>query len=212
MPVCNEQANLPRRVAGLLEVLPDLAGRFEVAMIDHGSSDATPEVAHELAAGYPQLSVLSYPRPLDSATILREGLQATLGELVLFWSDAIADAHDFHRLLRVAPSTDAVAGRLGSSPANLAASRDAGQHPAVLLFNRRVATAWRGAETGETLLQYLLRKRYRIAELVLRPTAEQPAGRNAAAASGPPAMHALRMGKRSAAQTSAPHSSRRPLR
>ena len=112
LPVCNDQANLSRRLSSLLEVLPELAGRFEMAVIDHGSSDATAEVAHEMAAGYPQLCVLSYPRPLDGSSVLRHGLQATSGEMVLCLMDPTADPHDFHRLVRASQATDAVAGRL----------------------------------------------------------------------------------------------------
>ncbi|HEY5315198.1 MAG TPA: glycosyltransferase, partial [Pirellulales bacterium] len=71
LPVCNDQAHLARRLSSLLEVLPEVAGRFEMAVIDHGSSDATAEVAHDLAASYPQVCVLSYPRPLDGSSVLR---------------------------------------------------------------------------------------------------------------------------------------------
>lgn len=204
LPVCNDQAHLSRRLSSLLEVLPELAVRFEMAVIDHGSSDATAEVAHDLAAGYPQVCALSYPRSLDGSSVLRHGLQATSGEMVLLVMDPSADPHDFHRLVRAAQATDAVAGRLpppllGGNPAGI---RDAAGQPALLLFNRRVATAWRSMQTDETLPAYLLRKRYRIAELLVRrsadnarPAASQPPAISAPTGS-PPAMHALRSSKR----------------
>lgn len=198
LPVCNDQANLSRRMSSLLEVLPELAVQFEMAVIDHGSSDATAEVAHDLAAGYPQVCVLSYPRSLDGCGALRHGLQATSGEMVLFLMDPAADPHDFHRLVRAGQATDAVAGRLppplkGGIPAGI---RDAAGQPALLLFNRRVATAWRTAQTDETLLAYLLRKRYRIGELLVRRTADNARPIAIQPAASPPAMHALRSSKR----------------
>jgi glycosyltransferase involved in cell wall biosynthesis len=198
LPVCNDQANLSRRLSSLLEVLPELTGRFEVAVIDHGSCDATAEVAHDVAAGYPQVGVLSYPQPLDGSSVLRQGLQATHGEMVLLLMDPAADPHDLHRLVLAAQATDAVAGRLPPlAGGSLAAGCDAAGQPALLLFNRRVATAWRSTQTDEPLLTYLLRKRYRIAELLVRRSTDKPRPVAGHPVVPPPAMHALRSSKRS---------------
>ena len=38
----------------LLEVLPELTPRWDVLVMDNGSTDATVEVAHELVGRYPQ--------------------------------------------------------------------------------------------------------------------------------------------------------------
>jgi glycosyltransferase involved in cell wall biosynthesis len=181
-----------------LEVLPELAARFEVAILDHGSSDATAELAHDLAAGYPQISATSYPRQFDSSAALRCGLQTTSGEMVLLVMDAAADPHDFHRLAKAAGTADAVAGRLQPTPAEgpMRGSRDAAQVPALLLFHRRVATAWRSTQTDETLVNYLLRKRYRIVEVLVRRLADGLAPPAKHPVVPPPAMHALRSGRR----------------
>jgi glycosyltransferase involved in cell wall biosynthesis len=209
LPVCNAQAYLSKRLSTLLEVLPEIAARFEIAILEHGSSDATAELGHDLAAGYPQICVLSHPRQMDSSAALRRGLQATHGELVLFVMDAAVDPHDFHRLAKAAEAADAVAGR--QQPTSVEGpnrpARDASQMPALLLFHRRVATAWRSATTSETLINYLMRKRYRIVEVPVRQAIEapsEPAKRPAVSppAMSPPAMHALRSSRRTGASAS----------
>jgi glycosyltransferase involved in cell wall biosynthesis len=50
----------------LLEVLPDLAERFAVLVVDQGSTDQTLEVAHELALVYPQLRVAPSATSVDT--------------------------------------------------------------------------------------------------------------------------------------------------
>lgn len=50
----------------LLEILPDVAERFAVLVVDQGSTDQTLEVAHELALVYPQLRVASSASFADS--------------------------------------------------------------------------------------------------------------------------------------------------
>ena len=203
LPVCNAQANLPRRMSSLLEVLPELAGRFEMAVIDHGSSDATAELAHDMAAGYPQICVMSYPRPLDSSALLRCGLQTTSGDLVLFVLDAAADPHDFHRLALAAGTADAVAGRLQPTSAEgpTRPIRDAFQVPALLLFHRRVATAWRRHANQRSAYQLLAAEAYRIVEVVVRRLVDMGPAVKQTTIMSPPAMHALRSSKRSAGAT-----------
>jgi len=58
LPVCNAEASLIGQVHDLLDVLPDLNLGFELAIVDDGSSDHTPEIAFELAREYPQVRVL----------------------------------------------------------------------------------------------------------------------------------------------------------
>jgi hypothetical protein len=57
LPVHNAESQLRKNVGELLELASDLTARFGVLIIDDGSTDATYEVAEELAANYPQVSV-----------------------------------------------------------------------------------------------------------------------------------------------------------
>lgn len=57
LPVHNAESRLRKNVRELLEVASELTARFKVLIIDDGSTDATYEVAEELASYFPQVSV-----------------------------------------------------------------------------------------------------------------------------------------------------------
>jgi glycosyltransferase involved in cell wall biosynthesis len=83
LPVHNEQATLATTVAEILEVLPEIARRFELLIIDDGSTDATPELACDLAQHYPQLRVVHHGRRLGRGAALARGVREASGEIVL---------------------------------------------------------------------------------------------------------------------------------
>jgi glycosyltransferase involved in cell wall biosynthesis len=57
LPVYNGESRLRKSVSEILELASELTSKFGVLIIDDGSNDATYEVAEELAAHYPQVSV-----------------------------------------------------------------------------------------------------------------------------------------------------------
>ncbi len=57
LPVHNAESRLRKNVGELLELASELTAKFGVLIIDDGSTDATFEVAGELAAHFPQVSV-----------------------------------------------------------------------------------------------------------------------------------------------------------
>jgi hypothetical protein len=57
LPVYNGETRLRKSVHEILELASELTSKFGVLIIDDGSNDATFEVAEELAAHYPQVSV-----------------------------------------------------------------------------------------------------------------------------------------------------------
>jgi len=60
LPVHNAESQLQKSVTELLEMASELTPKFGVLIIDDGSTDATFEVAEELAAHYPQVSIQRY--------------------------------------------------------------------------------------------------------------------------------------------------------
>jgi hypothetical protein len=83
LPVRDDQSTLSATVHRLLDVLADLPGRFELIVIDDGSTDATIEVADELAACYPQVTAVRHSRPLGQEAAIRSGLRCSSGDIVL---------------------------------------------------------------------------------------------------------------------------------
>lgn len=82
LPVHNAEATLATHVAHLLDVLPDLARKFEVLIVDDGSTDHTVESADELARQYPQLRVVRHPARQGMSEVVRTSLAKASGELV----------------------------------------------------------------------------------------------------------------------------------
>lgn len=82
LPVRNAQSSLTDWVLELLEVLPELTARFEVIIIDDGSTDATPEVAGDLAARYPQVQTAFHAQPQGRAAAVRSGLGRSMGDVI----------------------------------------------------------------------------------------------------------------------------------
>ena len=70
MPVRNAENTLRGEVESLLEVLPELTDRFEIIVVDDGSSDHTWEAAAELSRKFPQVRVMRNEHPLGRAAAL----------------------------------------------------------------------------------------------------------------------------------------------
>jgi glycosyltransferase involved in cell wall biosynthesis len=74
-------------VAGITTQLNDLGSTYELILYENGSTDGTLELAHHLAEAYPQLVVLTSPKPSYGAAI-KNGILATRGEqIVVFNAD-----------------------------------------------------------------------------------------------------------------------------
>lgn len=83
LPVKDAQATLADSVHEILDVAADSGDRFELLIIDDGSTDATSEVAHELTRHYPQVRVVRHGTPLGREAAIRTGLDRSQGEAVL---------------------------------------------------------------------------------------------------------------------------------
>jgi len=82
LPVCNAEKTLAENVQHLFEVLNDLTERFEVLLVDQGSSDHTLDVAQDLAVQYPQVRLARGEAADRDFGSIDRTLAATTGDIV----------------------------------------------------------------------------------------------------------------------------------
>lgn len=88
LPAYNEEPNIAPMVEACLEVLPALAERFEVIVVDDGSSDGTAEAARAIVdRGHPSVRLLCHERNRGYGAAIRTGLQHAEQELI-FYTDS----------------------------------------------------------------------------------------------------------------------------
>jgi glycosyltransferase involved in cell wall biosynthesis len=83
LPVHNLQSSLSAVVHEILDVLAELPGRFELLILDDGSTDATWDVARELAQSYPQVRLMREPIRRGTSQVIRRGLREARGDAVI---------------------------------------------------------------------------------------------------------------------------------
>lgn len=86
LPVHNAEPHLARNITRVLEVAGELTPRFELLVVDDGSTDDSYEVAMESATRYPQVSVVR--------SGVRRGLGATLRDAKRHASGRVVIVHD----------------------------------------------------------------------------------------------------------------------
>jgi dolichyl-phosphate beta-glucosyltransferase len=87
VPAYNESGRLPGSLRRMRQHFDALGEEYEVIVVDDGSSDDTYAQSLDLAAGWPQLTVLQFDRNRGKGAAVREGMLHAGGEHRLF-SDA----------------------------------------------------------------------------------------------------------------------------
>jgi len=88
LPVHNAETTLTHNVYELLDVLPEIATRFEILIVDDGSTDHTEEIAHELARCYPQVRTVRHARRRGANAAIQTGMAHTTGDIVFVHDEA----------------------------------------------------------------------------------------------------------------------------
>jgi glycosyltransferase involved in cell wall biosynthesis len=111
-PARNEEANIEPLVRAALEVLPGFARRFEIIVVDDGSTDATGNIAGELARRHGEVRCVSHSRNRGYGGALKTGLaEARFGWVFFTDADRQFDLSEIGLLVREAlAGADAVIG------------------------------------------------------------------------------------------------------
>jgi undecaprenyl-phosphate 4-deoxy-4-formamido-L-arabinose transferase len=112
-PLFNEAATLPELVDRVAAVLQARAGRFEIVLVDDGSTDATPALLAAIQAAHPAVRALTLSRNFGQSAALCCGIFAARGRVVVTMdADLQNPPEEIPRLLdALAPGVDVVTGR-----------------------------------------------------------------------------------------------------
>jgi glycosyltransferase involved in cell wall biosynthesis len=111
LPVYNEEASLRSVAEGLLKALQRECDRFELILVDDGSTDASGEIADALAAEHEAVRVIHKKANQGYGAALRSGFRSATLPLV-FYTDADGqfDPNEISRLLDALHGADIVTG------------------------------------------------------------------------------------------------------
>lgn len=99
VPVYNEQESIGPLLAEIATVVGQLTGPVEVIVVDDGSSDGTPGVLDDHAAGFPQLRVVTFAANAGQSAAMACGFrQARYDHVVAMDGDGQSDPADIPRI------------------------------------------------------------------------------------------------------------------
>jgi len=108
-PCYNEQDNVARTVEEALAVLKKLDADFEVIIVDDGSSDATGQIADQIASRNDRVKAVHHPTNLGYGAALKSGFNAVTKELVFYTDgDGQFDINEMPPLLPLIEQYDIV--------------------------------------------------------------------------------------------------------
>lgn len=84
-PAYNDAPSLPSLIEKTFQVLPEVAGKFEVVVVNDGSSDNSREVLKQLQSRFgPRLRVVEHPENRGYGRALRTGFESVLFDWVFY--------------------------------------------------------------------------------------------------------------------------------
>lgn len=110
-PFWNEEKNIESVVKKAIPIAQEVADKWEIIMVDDGSSDKTYEIAQKIARENPSLKVLSHDKNRGYGAALKSGLSASKYDLIIFNDgDGQFDFAEIYRFLEKIPNADMVIG------------------------------------------------------------------------------------------------------
>lgn len=111
LPAFNEEGNIQRTVESARSVLPRLAERWEIIIVDDGSNDGTRSLCEQFVARYPEVKAIHHLENKGYGAALKSGILAAQHELIFFTdSDGQFDLGELEQLIRWSRDYDIVMG------------------------------------------------------------------------------------------------------
>lgn len=185
LPVHNAQSTVGDAIGRLLEILPELTNRFEIIVVDDGSSDATCEVADDWARHYPQVSFFRQAALSGWQAAVLKHVWRARGEYLMLLSGELVDAAAINAAWARRDVVPAGAGSRTSDGRTLRVDRrqlgGKGKNPEAAPPSDLVRMGIHvPTETGQVLLVH----RFRLAELERALAAASPAAKPAGSNEG----------------------------
>lgn len=99
MPAFNEQARIAESIETVREYLARRGCSWEFIVVDDGSTDLTPAIAHRAAALDPNMRVIRSPRNVGKGHAVRTGVVASIGaEVLITDTDLSTPIYELERL------------------------------------------------------------------------------------------------------------------
>ena len=110
-PAFNEEENIRRTVETAIRVLPDVATKWEIIVVDDGSTDTTALICDDLKARCPEVQVIRHGQNRGYGAALKSGIISAKYGLIFFSdSDGQFDLQELQQLICWSNDYDIVAG------------------------------------------------------------------------------------------------------
>jgi len=111
-PVYKDENTVELMTEKAVRVLDDVAGQYEIVIVDDGSPDRSGEIADAMAARYDQVSVVHHPRNLGYGRAIQTGIQraATYKWVCFSDGDNQYDLAELYHIVKLLPHYDMIIG------------------------------------------------------------------------------------------------------
>lgn len=111
-PFWNEEKNIESVVKKAIPIAEKVASKWEIIMVDDGSSDKTLEIASKLAKGSPNLKAFHHDKNRGYGAALKSGFESSKYKLIVFNDgDSQFDFSEIDRFIERIESADLVIGQ-----------------------------------------------------------------------------------------------------